>query len=166
MEFDSIGSDFQTCRLPQRTQYSFARGIQKVDLSPRLRQFLAFPRLTILALSGVDPEWFRRPVNPLCLGRSEDLVVEKEVLTDVSYEQVKEAAIIGQCLPFFVGYGTLYPAPLYFERNRRPVELSPKIDAQIEQTLRDTSEIPRLAQVKDSGEAFYFWDYCRVARQE
>lgn len=166
MDFDSVCSDFQTCRLPQRTQYSFASGAQKVDVSPRLREFLAFPRLTVFAVSGVNPEWFRRPVNPLCLGRSEDLVVEKEVIMNVSWRRLQEATIARQCLPFFVGYGTLYPAPLYFEHSRRPVEMSPKTDARIEQRLRDLDGIPRLAQVTDTGESFYLWDYCRAAGQE
>jgi hypothetical protein len=166
MEFDSVCSDFQTCRLPQRNQYSFASGIQKVDVSPRLREFLAFPRLTIFAVSGVDPEWFRCPANPLCLGRSEDLVIEKEIITDVSWRRLQEATVGRQCLPFFVGYGSLYPAPLYFERNRRPVEMSPKTDARIEQLLRDLSDNSRLAQVMDTGESFFLWDYSRATSQK
>lgn len=166
MEFHSMCSDFQTCRLPQRKHYSFAAGIQKLEVSPRLREFLAFPRLTIFALRGVDPEWFRSPVNPLCLGRSEDLVVEKEIITNVAWAPLQEATIRGQCLPFLLGYGTLYPAPLYFERNRRPVEMSPKTDARTEQLVCDSNGKPQFAQVTDTGESFFLWDYSRVAGQK
>lgn len=161
MEFESVGSDFQTCQLPKG--YSFARGVQKLEPSPRIREFLAFPRLTVLAVSGVDPEWFRHPVNPLCLGRSEDLVIEKQVVTGVSWHRIHEATIGLQCLPFFVGYGTVYAAPLYFERNRRPVGMSPKTDALIEQAIRDQNDRSRLAQVADTGESFFLWDYGNVA---
>ena len=56
-----------------------------------------------------------------------------------------------------------YSAPLYFERNRRPVEMSPKMDARTEQELRDPDETPRLAQVTDTGESFFLWDYGSVA---
>jgi hypothetical protein len=166
MEFDSVCLDFQTCQLPQRNKYNFAKGKQKFDISPRLREFLAFPRLTLFAVSGVDAEWFRYPANPLCLGRSEDLVTEKEVITNVKWRRPEEATIERQCLPIFAGYGTLYAAPLYFERNRQPVGMAPKTDARIEQTVRDLNEIPRLAEVTDTGESFFLWDYSRVARQE
>lgn len=166
MEFDALCSDFQTCRVPQGDQYNFARGIQKVDIRPHLREFLAFPRLTILAIRGVDPAWFRRPVNPLCLGRSEDLVIEKEVMTDVSWQPLREATIDSQCLPLFIGFGTLYSAPLYFERNRHPVGMSPKMDVRTEQQIRDENENPRLARVMDTGESFFLWDYGHVAGKE
>lgn len=166
MDFDSVCSDFQRCQLPQRGDYSFARGVQKLEPSPRLREFLAFPCLTIFALSGVDAKWFRCPANPLCLGRSEDLVIEKEVITNVSWQRLREATVGRQCLPFLLGYGTLYPAPLYFERNRRPVEMSPRVDARIEQVVHDLNEIPRIAQIADTDESFFLWDYSRVAGQE
>jgi hypothetical protein len=166
MEFDSICSDFQTCRLPQRSQYNFSTGAQKFEVSPRIREFLAFPRLTILAISGVDPEWFRRPANPICLGRSEDLVIEKQVIRNVSWQRIHEAIISRQCLPFFVGFGTLYPAPLYFESNRRPIGMSSKTDVRIEQPLRDLSDNSHLAQVSDTGESFFLWDYSRVTGQK
>ena len=166
MDFDSLCSDFQTCRLPQTNQYIFARGVQKADVSPRLREFLAFPRLTIFAIGGVDPAWFRHPVNPLCLGRSEDLVIEKEIRTNVPWRHVHEATISAQCLPFFVGFGTLYAAPLYFDDNRRPVAMSPKMDVRTEQEVRDDSETPRLAQVTDTGESFFLWNYGHAIGKE
>jgi hypothetical protein len=166
MDFDSLSSDFQRCQLPQRGQYNFSTGAQKVEISPRIREFLAFPRLTIFAISGVDPEWFRRPANPLCLGRSEDLVVEKRIIRNISWQRIQEATIMHQCLPFFTGFGILYPAPLYFERNRRPIDLSPKTDARIEQPVRDQSDASRLAQVTDTGESFFLWDYSRVTGQK
>jgi hypothetical protein len=166
MDFDSLSSDFQRCQLPQRGSYNFSTGTQKLKISPRIREFLAFPCLTVLAISGVDQDWFRRPANPLCLGRSEDLVTEKRVIKTVAWQRVQEAKIERQCLPFFVGFGTLYPAPLYFERNRRPVELSPKTDVRVEQPVLDRSESPRLAQVKETGESFFLWDYSRVTGQE
>lgn len=166
MDFDSLSGDFQRCLLPQRGQYNFSSGAQKLEASPRIREFLAFPRLTIFAVSGVDPEWFRRPANPLCLGRSEDLVTEKLVIKDVPWQRVRKAKIEHQCLPFFVGFGTLYPAPLYFEQNRRPVELAPKTDVRIEQEVRDVSESPCLAQIKETDESFFLWDYSRVTGQK
>jgi len=158
MDFDSVGSDFQTCRLPQRQAYSFSRGIQKVDVSPRVREFLAFPILTIFAISGVDVAWFRQPVNPLCLGRAEDLVVEKEVVSEASWSPCEEGTIARQCLPVPIGYGVLYAAPIYFQTDRRPVGMSPKTDARFEQNLRNH----RLVKVADTGETFFLWDYSCV----
>jgi len=166
MDFDSLSSDFQRCQLPQRSHYNFTLGAQKLEASPRIREFLAFPCLTLLAIRGVDPEWFRRPANPLCLGRSEDLVTEKHVTKNIPWRRIQEANIEHQCLPFFVGFGTLYPAPLYFERNRRPVELSPKTDARIEQPVRDRGESPNLAEVIETGEPFFLWDFSRVTGQK
>jgi hypothetical protein len=166
MEFDSLCSDFQRCWLPQRKQSNLSKGTQGMKMQPRLREYLAFPRLTILAISGVDPEWFRRPANPLCLGRSEDLVIQKQVIRDVSWRHTSEATISGQCLPFFVGFGMLYPAPLYFERNRRPIDLSPKTDVRVEQPVRDRGDTSRLAQVTETGKSFFLWDYSRVTSQK
>jgi hypothetical protein len=159
MDFDSVCSDFQTCRLPQRKAYSFRLGTQKVDISPRVREFLAFPILTIFAIEGVEPRWFRQPANPLSLGRAEDLAVEIEIVRDVAWSECAEGSISGQCLPVPLGYGVLYPAPLYFDGKRRPVSMTPKTDARIEQDIRDN----RLARVRDTGETFFLWDYSRAA---
>jgi hypothetical protein len=126
MDFDTVGTDFQTCQLPQRRRYVFSRGTQKLQSSPRLREFLTFPRLTIFVVSGAESSWFRRPVNPLLFGRSEDLVTAKEITEDVEWDPCGEANIAQQCLPIPLGSGPLYSAPLYFEPGRVPVAMSPK----------------------------------------
>jgi hypothetical protein len=168
MDFDAVCADFQTCHLPQRNEYNFKRGTQKVKISPRLREFLAFPRLTILVVSGAEGMWFRRPINPLLFGRSEDLVTEKEIVADVHWTACEEAKIARQCLPMFVGSGPLYPAPLYFAPNRIPIGMSPKTDVRVEQSVRagDFNWQHPLARLDETGESFYLWDYGRVAGQE
>jgi hypothetical protein len=165
MDFDSICADFQTCQLPKRKDYSFTTGTQRLESSPRLREFLAFPRLTIFVLSGAEHAWFRCPVNPLLFGRSEDLVTAKEIAEDVGWKACGEAELVRQCLPIPLGSGPLYSAPLYFEPGRSPVAMSPKIDARIRQPVRitDSSEYPRLARLDQTGEAFFLWDFGRVA---
>lgn len=168
MDFDAVCADFQTCHLPQRNEYNFELGIQKVKTSPRLREFLAFPRLTILVISGADSVWFRRPVNPLLFGRSEDLVTAKEIVSDVRWMACEEAKIVRQCLPMFVGSGPLYPAPLYFAPKRVPVAMSPKTDARMEQLVRvgAFNRQRPLAQLDQTGECFFLWDYGGAASQE
>jgi hypothetical protein len=161
MDFDTVCADFQTCHLPQRDKYDFGRGTQKVKISPRLREFLAFPRLTILVISGADSAWFRRPINPLLFGRSEDLVTAKEIESNVQWTPCEEAKIARQCLPMFIGSGPLYPAPLYFTPNRVPMAMSPKTDARVEQLVRAGAfnrQRP-LARLDQTGESFYLWDY-------
>ena len=168
MDFDTVCADFQTCQLPKRKEYNFKHGIQKLEPSPRLREFLVFPRLTILVASGAESTWFRRPVNPLLFGRSEDLVTEKEITPDVRWTAREEGKIARQCLPMFVGSGPLYPAPLYFAPNRVPIAMSPKTDARVEQSVRagDFNRQRPLAQLDKTGESFFLWDYGRATRQE
>lgn len=162
LDFASINQDFQTCHLPKRQEYNWKQGAQKLDVSPREREFLAFPVLTILGVQGVEIEWFRRPANPLCLGRSEDLILEKR-FSFVAWQAEHEAARIrGQCLPAGLGFGTRYPAPIYFEANRRPIGMGPKIDAAIEQSVTS----PNLARVEYTCEVFYLWSFENAASQE
>jgi hypothetical protein len=164
MDFDAVCADFQTCQLPQRKEYAFKSGTQKLEPSPRLRQFLAFPRLTILIISGAEREWFDRPVNPLLFGRSEDLVTRKEITEDVEWLDCTEAQVGRQCLPILLGFGPLYSVPVYFEPGRVPVGMSPKTDARVEQSIRidDLSQF-RLARLKHTAEAFFLWEYGRAA---
>jgi hypothetical protein len=164
MDFDAVCSDFQTCRLPQRKMYNFKRGTQVVKTSPRIRQFLAFPCLTIFVLRGAESEWFRRPVNPLLFGRSEDLVTQKEITEEVRWSACDEANVARQCLPILVGFGPLYPAPLYFAPNRNPIAMSPKIDARLDQLVRagNVSNRHPLATVHQTGQSFFLWDYGRA----
>lgn len=161
MDFDTICTDFQTCQLPQPSK----AGVQKLKISPRLREFLAFPRLTIFVISGAESTWFRRPVNPLLFGRSEDLATEKEITHDVRWEFREEARVERQCLPMLVGSGPLYSAPLYFGPKRVPIAMSPKIDARAEQPVRisDPKLHHSLAQLNHTKETFFLWDYSRAA---
>lgn len=154
LDYDSIGIDFQTSRLPQRTA-----GIQTgIKISPTEREFLAFPTLSVLAVSGVEASIFRKPVNPLSLGRSEDLIVEK-LIHSVEAQPCDQATLRGQCLPFGLGSGTIYAAPLYFVGNRRAVNMLPRIDAVQEQIIRSSE----LMQVEQTGEAFYVWNFSTPA---
>ena len=166
MDFDSVSSDFQTCHLPQQRgkKYILKYGI-RVKTSPRIREFLAFPRLTIFVLRGAESIWFRRPVNPLLFGRSEDLATSKEITEDASWEACDEAKIARQCLPMLVGFGPIYPAPLYFAPDRIPVAMSPKTDARLEQSIRagDFNRQHPLAKVHQTGQSFFLWDYGRAA---
>jgi hypothetical protein len=163
MDFDAVCVDFQTCQLPKRKEYR--RGTQKLEASPRLREFLAFPRLTILVCSGADITWFRRPENPLLFGRSEDLATKKEITPDVEWESCEQATLRRQCLPILLGVGPLYSAPLYFEPGRVPVAMSPRIDARIDQPVQSGSfnGYRPLARLSRTGEIFFLWDYSRAA---
>jgi len=150
LEYASVGIDFQTSRLPQRTD-----GIQtSVKISPTEREVIAFPILSILAVRGIDVDAFRRPANPLSLGRSEDLVVEK-LIKSVEVQSCDQAMLSGQCLPIGLGSGTIYAAPLYFVGRRDAVGMIPRVDAVQEQTIHSE----QLIQVQQTGEAFYVWDF-------
>ncbi|MBV9500070.1 MAG: hypothetical protein JO138_11915 [Acidobacteriaceae bacterium] len=129
-----------------------------------MREFLAFPRLTILVIGGAESAWFRRPVNPLLFGRSEDLVTAKEITENIEWDACAEATIRRQCLPILLGYGPLYSAPLYFEPDRAPVAMSPKTDARVEQPVRvsDPKRSHALARLKNTKEVFFLWDYSRA----
>jgi hypothetical protein len=164
MDFDTVSSDFQTCHLPQRGKKDTLKHGIWVKTSPRIREFLAFPRLSIFVLSGAESEWFRRPVNPLLFGRSEDLATAKQITEGVSWEACVEANIARQCLPMLVGFGPVYPAPLYFAPNRIPVAMSPKTDARLEQPVRagDFNRQHPLAKVHQTGQSFFLWDYGRA----
>ena len=150
LDYESIGIDFQTNRLPQRTG-SVQTGVK---ISPSEREFLAFPVLSVLAVSGIEARTFRKPINPLSLGRSEDLIIEK-LIQSVEVEPCNQATLRGQCLPLNLGSGTLYAAPLYFIGNRQAVNMAPRIDADQEQTVRSSE----LMQVGKTGEAFYVWNF-------
>lgn len=152
MEYAAIGTDFQTSRLPQR-QDGVLTGVK---VSPVEREFLTFPILTLLAVSGVDPDTFRKPANPLSLGRSEDLIVEKLVNREqIEVQTCATAQLYGQCLPIGIGVGTIYAAPLYFLGNRQAVQMAPRIDAAQLQSVAASS----VMQVKQTGEAFYVWNF-------
>jgi hypothetical protein len=165
MDFDTVCSDFQTCHLPQRGNRGILKYGIRVKTSPRIREFLAYPVLSLFVLRGADSVWFRQPVNPLLFGRSEDLVTSKEIVEDVSWEVCDEATIARQCLPMLVGFGPIYPAPLYFAPNRVPIAMSTKTDARVEQTVRagDFNHQHPLAKVHQTGQSFFLWDYGRTA---
>ncbi len=154
MDFADKTLDFQTSRLPQRKQYSISQGKQSVNVSPVEREILSFPVLSILAIAGVDIAWFRRPANPLSLGRSEDLIVEK-LFQEITLSHVATGNIARQCLPIGIGSGTIYTAPLYFEEQRRPVLMSPKVDANEVQSIKSDN----IQFVEHTGEYFYVWDF-------
>jgi CRISPR-associated Cas5-like protein len=158
LDYESVGIDFQTSLLPQRSGYNWTSGVQKTKVSPVEREFLAFPVLSILGLSGVSPNWFRSPANPLSLGRSEDLITEK-VWQEIEVEPLQQGEIARQCLPLDLGSGTIYPAPLYFDCNRRPVGMAPRIDAHLKQEVCLSSTDAILAKVPKSGEIFYVWNF-------
>jgi hypothetical protein len=58
-----------------------------------------------------------------------------------------------------VGSGTIYPTPLYFEANRRPVGMAPRVDARQKQVLRLKDGSAGLATLPESGETFYVWNF-------
>lgn len=154
MDYQGVITELQTSRLPQRKEYNISTGVQKISISPVEREILSFPVLSIVILSGVDPDWFRRPVNPLSLGRSEDLIVEK-LIQRVSVSELKHGEVERQCLPIGIGSGTIYSAPLYFEGARRPMGMAPRTDAKQRQQIAS----PHLVQVNQTGEKFHVWRY-------
>jgi len=158
LDYESVGIDFQTSQLPQRKVYNFKTGLQKTATSPVEREYLAFPMLSILALEGVESAWFRAPANPLSLGRSEDMITEREVAT-VDFENVPSGQIARQCLPLGMGSGTIYATPLYFEGNRRPIAMMPRVDARARQEIQSRNEQTLLANVPKTRETFYIWDF-------
>ena len=158
LDYASVGTDFQTSQLPQRKLYNFKTGLQRTSASPVEREFLAFPVLSILALEGVNEEWFRRPANPLSLGRSEDMITES-VWQRVEVESVESGEIARQCLPLQLGSGTIYATPLYFEGNRRPVGMTARVDASRRQTVTARDDETTLVTLTRSGETFYVWNF-------
>lgn len=158
LDYASVGIDFQTSQLPKRQQYNFNTGLQRTEVSPVEREYLAFPVLSILALQGVEREWFRAPANPLSLGRNEDMITER-AFDNVEFESVSSGEIARQCLPLGVGSGTLYATPLYFESNRRPVAMMPRIDARERQKVNARSDEITLATLPNFRETFYIWDF-------
>ena len=158
LDYASVGIDFQTSQLPQRADYNFQSGLQRTKISPVEREFLAFPTLWILALEGVKKEWFRAPANPLSLGRSEDLITERD-FANVEYESASSGEIARQCLPLGLGSGTLYATPLYFESNRQPVAMMPRVDAREQQQVSARNGETVLATLPDAHETFYIWDF-------
>lgn len=158
LDYASVGIDFQTSQLPQRKVYNFKTGLQKTAVSPVEREYLAFPMLSMLVLEGVEKSWFRAPANPLSLGRSEDMITEREIET-VDFEAVEVGSIARQCLPLGMGSGTIYATPLYFEGNRRPVAMTPRVDARTRQDVRARDAQTTLARVSRSRETFYIWDF-------
>jgi CRISPR-associated Cas5-like protein len=161
LDYASVGIDFQTSQLPQRGSYNWRTGAQTTKTSPVEREYLAFPVLSILALDGVESEWFRRPANALSLGRSEDLVTER-VYREVEAQPVQSGNIARQCLPLTVGSGTVYPTPMYFEGNRRPVGMAPRVDARHQQELHFIDGDSKLMMLPKSGENFYVWNFGAV----
>jgi CRISPR-associated protein Cas5t len=151
--------DFQTCWLPQRKNYSWSIGTQKRDPSPREREFLAFPCLTLLVLNGVNIEWFYQPANPLCLGRSEDLVIKK-IFRKIKTNPCKNGIIKNQCLPLGLGFGTIYPSPLYFDDYRIPVKMAPRIDVKVSQEINHEN----LIEIDETKETFYLWNFKDAVR--
>lgn len=158
LDYASVGIDFQTSQMPERKKYDWRTGTQKTSASPVEREYLAFPVLSIIALEGVESHWFRCSANPLSLGRSEDLVTER-VWQEVEAESTFSGEVARQCLPLMVGSGTVYPAPLYFEGNRRPVGMAPRVDARQKQYLHLKEGQSELAVLSTSGETFYVWKF-------
>ncbi len=159
MDFAAVNLDFQTCQLPQRaTESSPQTGTAP---SPREREFLGMPVLSILSREGLDSEWFAAPQNPLCLGRSEDLITHIEV-QDVVVSEIRQGFIRNQCLPIGVGFGTIYASPLFFDDGRRPVLMSPKTDAASYQEVRS----PTMVQVADTEDCYHIWSYKDALSQE
>ena len=158
LDYASVGSDFQTSQLPQRKLYNFKTGLQKTLASPAEREFLAFPVLSILALQGVNEQWFRRPANPLSLGRSEDMITES-VWQRIEVEAIESGEIARQCLPLTLGSGTIYATPLYFEGNRRPIGMTARVDASQRQLINARDEQTTLVNLPRSGETFYVWNF-------
>lgn len=158
LDYASVGLDFQTSQLPQRKAYNWTTGSQRTAASPVEREYLAFPVLSILALEGVQSEWFRRPANPLSLGRSEDLITER-IWQEVEIQTAQNGEVARQCLPFSVGSGTVYAAPLYFEANRRPVGMTARVDARQKQEVSLPNNASSLAIVSRTGETFYVWNF-------
>jgi CRISPR-associated Cas5-like protein len=158
VSYASIGIDFQTSQLPQRKSYSWLTGTQKTKSSPVEREFLAYPVLSILALSGVDEQWLRRPANPLSLGRSEDMITEK-IFQKVEVEPVKVGEVEGQCLPVTMGFGTIFGSPMYFAGARKPVGMMPRVDAGQRQRIEVKGEGTNLYRVEKTGENFFIWDF-------
>lgn len=158
LDYASVGIDFQTSHIPKREDYNWEKGIQKTEPSPVEREYLAFPMLSILAFEGVESEWFRAPANPLSLGRSEDIITERETqLAEI--EVVQSGEIARQCLPLGIGSGTIYATPLYFEGNRHPVAMMPRVDARARQQIKARDDGTRIATLPKSGETFYIWDF-------
>ena len=158
LDYASVGIDFQTSQLPQRENYVWKTGRQVTKISPVEREYLAFPMLSILAIEGVESAWFRAPANPLSLGRSEDMITERDIQT-VDFEGVQSAEIARQCLPLGVGSGTIYATPLYFEGNRRPVAMMPRVDARTRQEIQARNHAIVLANLPKTRETFYIWDF-------
>jgi hypothetical protein len=165
IEYVGKCTDFQTCWLPQRKEYLKSQKLQKSLMSPRDREFLVFPRLTILGVSGVDASWFRCPVNTLCLGRSEDLII-RTTIEAVSWEDSDHGWIGGsanptygfrggQCVPMGLAAGTLYSAPLFYAPQRVPVQFSPKTDV----TRRQEIQGAAIAHISKTDETFYLWKF-------
>lgn len=158
-DFASVGIDFGRNQLPQRKEFNHALGLQRTSPSPIEREFLAFPTLSILAVSeSLDPQWFRAPANPLSLGRSEDLVIDSEYQT-VEIQRCSEGTLLHQCLPMSLGTGTVYAAPLYFETQRRAVGMAPKVDVATRQEVKLHDSKTSLAIVPDTAETFYLWNF-------
>jgi hypothetical protein len=156
LDYAGVSTELQTNQLPQRTP---GANRQPLKASPIEREFLAFPVLTIVALAGVERYWFNAPANPLSLGRSEDMIVEKS-FGEASYSRQTEGLIERQCLPLGLGSGTVYAAPLYFEEARRPVAMAPRVDAVARQLVRS----PEIICLDKSGETFYVWSFESPAR--
>jgi len=159
MDFAAVNLDFQTCQLPQRASETAPQ--TGTAPSPREREFLSMPVLSLLALEGVDAEWFVAPYNPLSLGRSEDLITQAEV-EEIPVRDCAQGPVQNQCVPIGVGFGTIYPSPLFFEDGRRPVLMAPKTDAASHQQIRS----PNLVQVEETEDCFYIWNYSDALSQK
>jgi len=152
MSFTGISKDFQRCKIPEG--YIIRTGFQNVKDSPVVREFLSFPVLSILAIEGVSPEWFQAPVNPLALGRAEDLVTGYNI-SQAQVEMVTSGNIENQFLPAGIGYGALCSAPLYFDEKRIPYKNQLLVEANDNQTIQSE----KLMKNPSTGETFFLWNY-------
>ena len=117
--------------------------------------------LSLLDMTGVRQDWFIRPQNPLSLGRSEDIVVEKS-MTSVKIMPTSTGVITRQCLPLGLASGIVYSAPLYFIESRHPIGMGPKIDVASSQIVNSNN----IYTIEGTGEAFYVWTFESATRQE
>lgn len=164
MDYDAVNSDFGRNQLPQRKEYNQKLGLQKTSPSPVEREFLSFPVLSILAFDDcIQSSWFRRPANPLSLGRAEDMITDRE-WQEVEVERRNEGEIARQCVPMNSATGTLYAAPLYFAEHRQPVGMAPRTDAVRLQEVRSPQQRNDFAYVASTRETFYIWDFSNATR--
>ena len=87
------------------------------------------------------------------------MITERVWKEGVEIQTSNRGEIARQCLPLGVGNGTIYATPLYFEANRRPVAMMPRVDARQKQDITLRDDQTTLATLPRSGETFYVWNF-------